>query len=101
MASKKFLFLTGMFCLLTSYVFSQRVGASYDVKDSSVIPSKRMKQQTESGDEHQPIGAQLLEIQRSEPGSDERTQGGADADDREEAPSAVGGEQVVGKRPEL
>ena len=47
MASKKFLFLTGMFCLLTSYAFSQRVGASYDVKDSSVIPSKRMAQHTE------------------------------------------------------
>src|SRR5436190_17019898 len=47
MASKKFLILTGMLCLLTSYGFSQRVGASYDVKDSSVIPSKRMPQHTE------------------------------------------------------
>jgi outer membrane protein OmpA-like peptidoglycan-associated protein len=47
MASKKFLLLTGMFCLLASYGFSQRVGASYDVKDSSVIPGKRMPQHTE------------------------------------------------------
>jgi outer membrane protein OmpA-like peptidoglycan-associated protein len=47
MASKKFYILTGMFCLLASYGFSQRVGASYDVKDSSVIPGKRMPQHTE------------------------------------------------------
>ena len=47
MASKKLFLLTGMFCLLASYAFSQRVGASYDVKDSSVIPSKRMPQHTE------------------------------------------------------
>lgn len=47
MASKKFLLLTGMICLLASYGFSQRVGASYDVKDSSVIPGKRMPQHTE------------------------------------------------------
>lgn len=47
MASKKLFFLTGMFCLLASYGFSQRVGASYDVKDSSVVPNKRMPQHTE------------------------------------------------------
>ncbi len=47
MASKKLLFLTGMFCLLASYGFSQRVGASYDVKDSSVVPDRRMPQHTE------------------------------------------------------
>src|SRR6185436_10156771 len=47
MASKKLLFLTGIFCLLASYGYSQRVGASYDVKDSSVIPPKRMAQHTE------------------------------------------------------
>src|SRR5918911_417404 len=46
MASKKILILTGMFCLLASYGYSQRVGASYDVKDSSVVPSKRMPQHT-------------------------------------------------------
>jgi hypothetical protein len=47
MASKKLFLLTGMFCLLASYAFSQRVGASYDVKDSSVVPDKRMAQHTE------------------------------------------------------
>jgi OmpA-OmpF porin, OOP family len=47
MASKKYILLAGMLCLLASYGFSQRVGASYDVKDSSVVPSKRMPQHTE------------------------------------------------------
>ncbi len=47
MASKKYLLLAVVFCLLASYGFSQRVGASYDVKDSSVVPSKRMPQHTE------------------------------------------------------
>jgi outer membrane protein OmpA-like peptidoglycan-associated protein len=47
MASKKFLVLAGMFCLLASYGYSQRVGASYDVKDSSLVPGKRMPQHTE------------------------------------------------------
>jgi outer membrane protein OmpA-like peptidoglycan-associated protein len=47
MASKKYLLLAGMLCLFASYGFSQRVGASYDVKDSSVVPSKRMPQHTE------------------------------------------------------
>lgn len=47
MASKKILLLTGMFCLLASYGFSQRVGASYDVKDSSLVPGKRMPQHSE------------------------------------------------------
>lgn len=46
MTSKKLLFLTAMFCLLASYGFSQRVGASYDVKDSSVVPNRRMPQHT-------------------------------------------------------
>src|SRR4029078_5940606 len=47
MASKKYLLLAGMLCLLASYGYSQRVGASYDVKDSSLVPSKRMPQHTE------------------------------------------------------
>src|ERR1700733_9327353 len=46
MASKKYSFLTGLLCLLASLGFSQ-MGASYDVKDSSVVPSKRMPQHTE------------------------------------------------------
>ena len=47
MASKKYSFLAVVLCLLASYSFSQTVGASYDVKDSSVVPSKRMPQHTE------------------------------------------------------
>ena len=47
MASKKYLFLAVVFSLLASYGYSQRVGASYDVKDSSLIPGKRMPQHTE------------------------------------------------------
>ena len=47
MASKKYLLLAGIFCLLVSSGFSQRVGASYDTKDSSLIPGKRMPQHSE------------------------------------------------------
>ncbi len=47
MASKKYLLLAGIFCLAASYSYSQRVGASYDVKDSSLIPGKRMSQHSE------------------------------------------------------
>lgn len=39
--------LTMLFSLLATYGFSQRVGKVYDVKDSSLIPSKRMPQHTE------------------------------------------------------
>ncbi|HVZ57063.1 MAG TPA: OmpA family protein [Chitinophagaceae bacterium] len=46
MASKKFTLLAGLLFLLTSAAFSQ-MGSSYDVKDSSVIPAKRMPQHTE------------------------------------------------------
>ena len=47
MVSKKYTLLTGIFCLLASYGFSQRVGSSYDVKDSSLVPSKSMAQHSE------------------------------------------------------
>lgn len=47
MASKKYLLLAGLFCLLVSSAMGQRVGASYDVKDSSLIPSKRMPLHTQ------------------------------------------------------
>jgi len=47
MASKKYLLLAGLFCLLTSMAIGQRVGASYDVKDSSLIPAKRMPLHTQ------------------------------------------------------
>ncbi|MBK7884208.1 MAG: OmpA family protein [Chitinophagaceae bacterium] len=46
MASKKYKLLFGLFTLLTSGAFAQ-VGGSYDVYDSSVIPSKRLPQQNE------------------------------------------------------
>ncbi len=56
MASKKYSFLAGALCLLATYGFSQTTGttggmgtanASYDVADSSVVPSRRMPQHTE------------------------------------------------------
>lgn len=54
MASKKYSFLAGAMCLLASYGFAQttgttsaNVGTSYDVSDSSVVPSRRMPQHTE------------------------------------------------------
>jgi outer membrane protein OmpA-like peptidoglycan-associated protein len=54
MASKKYSFLAGALCLLTSYGFAQTTGGtttgsmgSYDVSDSSVVPSRRMPQHTE------------------------------------------------------
>src|SRR4051794_14676571 len=48
MVSKKFLLLTVSTCLLTSLAFSQvKTGGSYDVSDSSLVPSKRMPQHTE------------------------------------------------------
>ncbi len=47
MASKKYFLLAGVFCLLASFGYSQRVGTSYDVKDSSVVPDKRRAQHTE------------------------------------------------------
>lgn len=46
MASKKFILLAGIFCLLVTGNFAQ-VGASYNVQDSSVVPAKRMPQHTE------------------------------------------------------
>lgn len=48
MVSKKYTLLAVLFCLFTSYGFAQtKTGGSYDVSDSSVIPSKRMPQHTE------------------------------------------------------
>jgi len=45
MASKKYILLAGIFCLLFSSSFSQNQVRSYE--DSSVIPTKRMPQYTE------------------------------------------------------
>jgi outer membrane protein OmpA-like peptidoglycan-associated protein len=48
MVSKKYTLLAGVFCLLASYGFAQvKTGSSYDVTDSSKVPSKRMPQHTE------------------------------------------------------
>ena len=46
MASKKYFLLAGIICLLASGNYAQ-VGGSYDVTDSSLIPSKRMPQHSE------------------------------------------------------
>ncbi len=46
MASKKYISLFGLLCLFMSGSFAQ-IGGSYDVQDSSVIPSKRLPQHTE------------------------------------------------------
>jgi outer membrane protein OmpA-like peptidoglycan-associated protein len=47
MASKKYLKLLGILCLLVSGAFAQEEGAGYDVQDSSVVPAKRLPQHTE------------------------------------------------------
>jgi hypothetical protein len=51
MASKKYSFLAGALCLFASAGFAQTTtttgGAGYDVADSSVVPTRRMPQQTE------------------------------------------------------
>src|SRR5436853_5158009 len=48
MVSKKYTLLAGFFCLIASCCLAQvKTGGGYDVKDSSVIPSKRMAQHTE------------------------------------------------------
>jgi len=46
MASKKFTLLIGLLCLCISYSYAQ-VGASYDVRDSSLIPTRRLAQHNE------------------------------------------------------
>lgn len=48
MVSKKYTLMAGIFCLLASYAVAQpKTGSSYDVTDSSVVPTKRMPQHTE------------------------------------------------------
>ncbi len=48
MISKKYTLLVGLLSLLATFGFAQvQVGGSYNVSDSSVIPSKRMPQHTE------------------------------------------------------
>ena len=47
MASKKFILLAGIICLLASGSYAQVGTGSYNVTDSSLIPSKRMPQHSE------------------------------------------------------
>lgn len=46
MASKRYLFLLGLLCIVVSGAFSQVV-SSYDMKDSSLIPAKSLPQHNE------------------------------------------------------
>ena len=47
MASKKLTLLFGLLCLFMSYSQAQSVGYSYDIRDSSLIPTKRLAQHNE------------------------------------------------------
>src|SRR5580704_10098577 len=47
MASKKLTLLLGLICLLLSYADAQTVGSSYDIRDSSLIPTRRLAQHNE------------------------------------------------------
>jgi outer membrane protein OmpA-like peptidoglycan-associated protein len=47
MASKKLTLLFGLICLFMSYSQAQSVGYSYDIRDSSLIPTKRLAQHNE------------------------------------------------------
>jgi OmpA-OmpF porin, OOP family len=47
MASKKLTLLIGLICLFLSYANAQSVGSSYDIRDSSLIPTRRLAQHNE------------------------------------------------------
>src|ERR1700722_14118451 len=47
MASKKMTLFLGLLCLFMSYARAQDVGSSYDIRDSSLIPTKRLAQHNE------------------------------------------------------
>ena len=47
MASKKLTLFIGLLCLLLSSSYAQQVGYSYDIRDSSLIPTKRLAQHNE------------------------------------------------------
>jgi len=47
MASKKLTLLLGLICLFLSYANAQSVGSSYDIRDSSLIPTRRLAQHNE------------------------------------------------------
>src|ERR1700761_2655878 len=44
MASKKLTLFIGLLCLFLSYAKAQDVGSSYDIRDSSLIPTRRLAQ---------------------------------------------------------
>ena len=46
MASKKLTLLIGLICLFVSYSYAQ-IGSSYDIRDSSLIPTRRLAQHNE------------------------------------------------------
>jgi outer membrane protein OmpA-like peptidoglycan-associated protein len=47
MDSKKLTLLLGLICLFMSYAKAQQVGYSYDIRDSSLIPTRRLAQHNE------------------------------------------------------
>ena len=47
MASKKLTLVIGLICLFMSFAKAQEVGSSYDIRDSSLIPTKRLAQHNE------------------------------------------------------
>src|ERR1700759_613977 len=47
MASRKYVFTLGLFCLFASGLFAQEAVNSYDLHDSSLIPAKRLPQHNE------------------------------------------------------
>src|SRR5579872_2932947 len=47
MASKKLTLLIGLICLFLSFANAQGVGSSYDIRDSSLIPTRRLAQHNE------------------------------------------------------
>src|ERR1700748_3291714 len=47
MASKKLTLVIGLICLIMSYAQAQSVGYSYDIRDSSLIPTRRLAQHNE------------------------------------------------------
>ncbi|MCO5240298.1 MAG: OmpA family protein [Chitinophagaceae bacterium] len=47
MATRRILWLLGIFTLITSYLFAQETTGSYDWRDSSLIPSRRLAQHNE------------------------------------------------------
>jgi len=57
MASKKYTLLIGLLCLMVSGTFAQTV-TSYDMRDSSLIPSKRLPQHNEFRQNTYPFPAQ-------------------------------------------